>query len=91
MHPRRSFTPPNYSVSAVGGSGWKIGEDQRLGVLASFNYGRSYKLRKSEVQVFVPDIDRGPGGEEISTARADKQLEIEQGEDRRIRADAKRK
>jgi outer membrane receptor protein involved in Fe transport len=82
MHPRRSFSLPNYSLSAVGGNGWRIGEDQRLGVLASFNYGRAYKIRKTDVNAFVPDLEMGPDGEERSTVRADKQLEIEQGEDR---------
>ncbi len=82
MHPRRSFTLPNYSVSAVAGSGWRLTDDQRLGLLASFNYGRSYKLRQSRVQVFVPDLDIDASGEAVSTVRADKSLEIEQGEDR---------
>jgi outer membrane receptor protein involved in Fe transport len=82
MHPRRSFTMPNYSLSAVGGNGWKIGEDQRLGVLASFNYGRTYKLRKADVRVYVPDLEMGPDGEEISTVRADKTIALEQGEDK---------
>jgi TonB-dependent receptor len=82
MHPRRSFTPPNYSFSAVAGNGWKIGDDQRLGVLASVNYARSYKIRKSDLHVYQTDIEMGPDGEEASTVRVDKEIKLEQGEDK---------
>jgi hypothetical protein len=82
MHPRRSFTLPNYTLSAVGGNGWRIGTDQRLGVLASFNYGRSYKIRETALRVFVPDVEVGADGVERSTVRADKDIKLEQGEDK---------
>jgi TonB-dependent receptor len=82
MHPRRSLTPPNLSLSAVAGNGWRLGSDQRLGLLASFNYGRAYRLRTSDFHVFVPDLERGADGEETSVIRADKTIRLEQGEDK---------
>ncbi len=45
MSSKRYFTPPNYSVSAVAGNGWALPNDQRLGALVTFNYGRSYAVR----------------------------------------------
>jgi TonB-dependent receptor len=44
-----SFTPPNHSVSVVAGDGWKLPNDQRLGALVTFNYGRSFSYRDDGV------------------------------------------
>jgi hypothetical protein len=49
MSATRSNTLPNHSVSAVGGNGWDLGNDRKVGVLASVNYGRSYTVRRNEL------------------------------------------
>lgn len=82
MSPKRESTLPNYSVSAVGGNGWAIGEEQRLGVLATFNYGRSFRTRESRLEYFRPDIIVNPDGTETRTIVSDRKLDVEQGEDR---------
>jgi hypothetical protein len=82
MNPTQQFSLPNYSVSAVGGNGWAIGEEQRAGVLATFNYGRSFRTRESRLQYFRPDIIANPDGSETRTVVIDRTLDVEQGEDR---------
>jgi hypothetical protein len=82
MNPKRQFSLPSYSVSAVGGNGWTIGEEQRAGVLATFNYGRSFRTRESQLQYFRPDIIANPDGSETRTVVVDRTLDVEQGEDR---------
>jgi hypothetical protein len=82
MNPKRESSLPNYSVSAVGGNGWAIGEEQRAGVLATFNYGRSFRTRESRLQYFRPDIIANPDGSETRTVVIDRSLDVEQGEDR---------
>jgi hypothetical protein len=82
MNPRRESSLPNYSLSAVGGNGWAIGEEQRVGVLATFNYGRSFRTRESQLQYFRPDFVNNPDGSVKPTVVVDRTLDVQQGEDR---------
>ncbi len=43
------FSLPNHSMSVVAGNGWKLANDQRLGALVTFNYGRSFSYRDDGV------------------------------------------
>lgn len=79
MHPRRSFTPPNYSLSAVAGNGWALGKEQRIGVLGTLNYGRSYRLRNAKVKDYFPKVDPVTNQEVIGV---ENDIESEQGEDK---------
>lgn len=47
------FTPPNFSVKAVGGDGFDLGKGQKLGVLAAVSYGRGWQSRSGTVRDFV--------------------------------------
>ena len=49
MSATRAGTAPNHGFSAVGGNGWDFGNDRKLGVLASINYGRSFTVREGEI------------------------------------------
>jgi hypothetical protein len=79
MHPRSTFTPPNYSATAVAGNGWSLPGEQRLGVLATLNYGRSYRLRNATRKDFQPDIEPGTGREIITEQN---NIQSVQGEDK---------
>lgn len=79
MHPRTALTPPNYSATAVAGNGWSLPNDQRLGVLATLNYGRSYRKRKAIRRDFQPDVEPGTG-RAVITEQND--IRSEQGEDK---------
>lgn len=79
MHPRRAVTPPNYSLSAVAGNGWKLQGDQRLGALATLNYGRSYRRRTATRRDFDQDRDPVTGQSVLLT---ENDIQAEQGEDK---------
>lgn len=79
MHPRKALTPPNYSFTAVAGNGWTLPGDQRLGVLATLNYGRSFRLRKAIRRDFQPDVEPVTGKAILST---ENDIRSEQGEDK---------
>jgi TonB-dependent receptor len=79
MHPRTSFTAPNYSLSAVAGNGWSLPGDQRLGVLGTLNYGRSFRRRSYHRVDFQPDVEAGTGRRIISP---ENEFDGEQGEDK---------
>lgn len=49
-------TPVDHGVSIVGGNGWKLGKEARLGFIASANYDRSYqKITDGIERVLVLD------------------------------------
>lgn len=48
MSAQRSGTPPDHSVSLVGGNGWDLGENRKFGFVGSFGYGRSFTVRRNE-------------------------------------------
>ncbi len=79
MHPRQALTPPNYSGTAVAGNGWALPGNQRLGVLATLNYGRSYRNRRAVRRDFQPDVEPGTGRSVISPQN---DIELQQGEDK---------
>jgi TonB-dependent receptor len=79
MHPRTAFTPPNYSLSTVAGNGWKLPNDQRLGMLGTFNYGRSFRNRKAHRTDFQPEAEPGTGQPVIGI---ENDIDSEQGEDK---------
>lgn len=79
MHPRYAFTPPNYSLSAVAGNGWAIGEEQRIGVLATLNYGRSYRRRAAKIKDYFPKIDPLTNEEVVGV---ENDIDAQQGEDK---------
>jgi TonB-dependent receptor len=43
------FTPPNHGLNVVAGDGWQLPNDQRIGALVTFNYGRRYQYRDDGV------------------------------------------
>ncbi len=45
---KRSFTPPDHSLSVVAGDGFKFGKDRKLGVLLALGYGRKFQIRTGE-------------------------------------------
>lgn len=49
MSAQRSGTPPDHSISIVGGNGWDLGQNRKFGFVASFGYGRSYTVRRDEI------------------------------------------
>jgi TonB-dependent receptor len=79
MHPRTALTPPNYAGTAVAGNGWTLPGDQRLGVLATLNYGRSYRVRKATRRDFQPDVEPGTGRAIITEQN---NIHAAQGEDK---------
>ncbi len=79
MHPRTSFTLPNYSLSTVAGNGWKLPNDQRLGMLGTFNYGRAFRNRKAHRTDFQPEVEPGTGKQTIGI---ENDIDSQQGEDK---------
>ena len=79
MHPRVALTPPSYSLTAVAGNGWSLRGDQRLGVLATLNYGRSFRLRRAIRRDFQPDVEPVTGKPMLST---ENDIRSVQGEDK---------
>lgn len=62
MSPTEAFTPPDHSLSVVLGDGFDLAGEQRIGYLASINYGRSfYRIPERSVRVFAPD-EGAPSG-----------------------------
>lgn len=56
MSAQRGGTPPDHGVSVVGGNGWDLGNDKKLGVIGALNYGRSYTVRRDEIlRIFKGD------------------------------------
>jgi len=49
-------TPPNHGFNLVVGNGWKLGKSQRLGAIASFTYGRSFKSYDMKQREFIPRL-----------------------------------
>jgi len=47
-------TPPNFGVSLVAGNSYKIGKEEKLGVILALNYGRSYQLVNITQRRFKP-------------------------------------
>jgi TonB dependent receptor/Carboxypeptidase regulatory-like domain/TonB-dependent Receptor Plug Domain len=67
MNPQIKTSPPNYSLGAVAGRGWNIGGEQRIGVLASLNYARSYQLVTGRINQYQPDFVQDPDGTKHTT------------------------
>lgn len=90
----RTTALPNLSASAVGGSGWRLGEDSRLGVLGGLTFSNGWQLKD------YTDTTYGLDGESLkvvnsyafqdaeSTARLGGIFEVsgELGEDHSLRA-----
>ena len=49
MGVQRATAPLDHSANIVVGNGWDLGKDRKFGVLATLNYGRSYRLIKDEI------------------------------------------
>jgi hypothetical protein len=49
MSATRSRTLPNHSVSAVGGNGWDLGNDRKIGLIGAVSYSRGYTVRRNEL------------------------------------------
>lgn len=52
MSSRRHSTAPNHGLSIVAGDSFKLGGQQKLGVVAALNYGRSYQIVNQSIQNF---------------------------------------
>lgn len=48
MSAQRSNTPPSFSLSAVGGSSWDLGENRKFGLVGALSYGQGYSIRRDE-------------------------------------------
>ena len=57
MVPRDKTNLPKLGGSAIWGRGWDVGEDARLGALASFTYSRTPSLREETIGEFLLDGD----------------------------------
>jgi hypothetical protein len=57
----RKTSPPNHGVSAVVGDSFKIGQESKIGAVAAASYGRSYQIRKLQVDNYRPErVGGGP-------------------------------
>lgn len=55
-------TPLNYGVSVAGGNTWDVGQGQKLGIIASFNYSRKFeKMYDQVVRQFIGDAQSERG------------------------------
>ncbi len=59
MSSRRHSTPPNHGLSIVAGDSFKLGAQQKLGVVTAFNYGRSYQRSTQTIKNFAADSAGG--------------------------------
>ncbi len=60
IHARRKATPLDHGASVVVGNGWLLPGDQKLGVLASLNYKREYRIIEGILKEYQrADNDRG--------------------------------
>ncbi|RYZ06943.1 MAG: TonB-dependent receptor [Myxococcales bacterium] len=67
MHPLVKNTAPNYSLGVVAGRGWSFGDGQRIGALASLNYGRSFQAVETHIAQYQPDVIVNPDGSRTRT------------------------
>ena len=63
----------------MGGNGWALSGDQRLGVLGTLNYGRSFKKRTAKIKDYFPKVDPVTTEEVIGV---ENDIDAEQGEDK---------
>jgi TonB-dependent receptor len=49
MSAQRYMSAPNHSLSAVAGNGWQLPNDQRLGALLTFDYGRRFEAQDEAI------------------------------------------
>jgi TonB-dependent receptor len=82
MQPIVKKSPPNYSLGAVAGRGWNLGGEQRVGVLASLNYSRSYQLITGRINQYQPDFVLDPDGTKRATVAPTLQLTGQRGFDK---------
>ena len=82
MQPVVKNSPPNYSLGAVAGRGWNLGGEQRVGVLASLNYARSYELVTGSINQYQPDFVQDPDGTKRTTVAPTLQLQGQRGFDK---------
>jgi TonB-dependent receptor len=59
MSSRRGFTPPNHGISVVAGDSFRLGGQQKLGVVTALNWGRSYQLTEQTRRNFAADSGGG--------------------------------
>ncbi len=48
MTTQKGSSPPNHGVAILGGNGWDLGAERRLGMMAALTYGRSFVVRENE-------------------------------------------
>jgi hypothetical protein len=82
MQPLVKNTPPNYSLGVVAGRGWSFGDGQRIGALASLNYGRSYQLVRGRIAQYQPDFILNPDGSKTPTVSPTLLVDGERGIDK---------
>jgi TonB-dependent receptor len=82
MQPIVKNSPPSYSLGAVAGRGWSLGGEQRVGVLASLNYARSYQSSEGRINQYQPDFVLEPDGTKQITVSPTLAIEGERGVDK---------
>lgn len=71
--PHYSGTPVNHSMTVVGGNTWEFKNHQKLGVLGSFTYSRSFEKIDDMVQTqYLPDANDPRGFQEATDYLVDR-------------------